>query len=326
MLNYIIRRLLYALPLILGVNLITFVLFFGVTSPEQMARQILGDRNRNQEQVDRWLRERGYDKPRLWNSQASGIGKVTDTIFFKKNVSLMWFDLGNSDRDRSSIGDEVRRRMVPSLMVAVPLFLGALCASIIMAMFVARHRNTYLDMWALLLCVVMMSISELFYIIGGQYLVATQLHLFPISGWGEGLHSFRFTAMPFLIGICARLGMDVRFYRTVFLEEINRDYVRTARSKGLGENRILFTHVLSNALVPILTGVILALPFLFLGSLLLENFFMIPGLGSYTLDAIEAKDFAVVRAMVFLSSLLYIGGTLLTDISYTIVDPRIRLE
>jgi peptide/nickel transport system permease protein len=326
MLNYIIRRLLYAVPIVIGVNLITFGLFFGVTSTDQMARQILGDKHRKQEQIDQWKEERGYDKPPWWNSQASGFGKVTDTIFFQKNVSLMWFDLGLSDRDRSSIGDEVRRRMVPSLMVAVPLFLGALFASIIMAMFVARHRNTYLDLMALVLCVVMMSVSELFYIIGGQYLVAKQWHLFPISGWGVGLDSLRFTTMPFLIGICARLGMDVRFFRTVFLEEVNRDYVRTARSKGLSENRILFTHVLSNAMMPILTSVVLTLPFLFLGSLLLENFFMIPGLGSYTIDAIEAKDFAVVRAMVFISSLLYIGGTLLTDISYTLVDPRIRLE
>lgn len=326
MLRYIIRRVLYAIPIILGVNLITFVLFFGVTSPDQMARQILGDRNTTQEDIETWKRERGYDKPRLWNSEASGIGHVTDTIFFKKTVALLWFDFGVSDQNQRSIGREIHRRMGPSLMIAIPMFLGALLASLVLSMLVAHYRGTYLDVVALFICVVLMSISELFYIIGGQYLAGKELRLFPISGWGVGIASFKFTTMPFLIGVMVRLGFDVRFYRAVFLEEINKDYVRTARSKGLGENSVLFGHVLKNAMIPILTGVVMILPFLFLGNLLLENFFMIPGLGSYTIEAIEGKDFAVVRAMVFLGALLYVIGTLLTDISYTLVDPRMRLQ
>ena len=124
----------------------------------------------------------------------------------------------------------------------------------------------------------------------------------------------------------ARLGAEARFYRSLFLEEIGKDYVRTARAKGLGEHIILFRHVLRNALLPILTGTVSALPLLFMGSLIAESFFGIPGLGSYTLDAINAQDFAIVRAMVFLGSALYVVGLILADVSYTLADPRVRFD
>ena len=120
--------------------------------------------------------------------------------------------------------------------------------------------------------------------------------------------------------------MNTRWYRTIFLEEVNRDYVRTARAKGLSELSVLFGHVLKNAMIPILTGVVVVIPMLFMGSLLTESFFGIPGLGSYTIDAIAAQDFSVVRAMVFIGSLLYILGLMLTDLSYVLVDPRVRLS
>ena len=129
-----------------------------------------------------------------------------------------------------------------------------------------------------------------------------------------------------IIGVIGGLGSGTRWYRTIFLEEINKDYVRTARAKGLSELLVLFKHVLKNAMIPILTGVVVVIPLLFMGSLIMESFFGIPGLGSYTIDAIRSQDFAIVRAMVFLGSVLYIIGLLLTDISYTVVDPRIRLE
>jgi peptide/nickel transport system permease protein len=129
-----------------------------------------------------------------------------------------------------------------------------------------------------------------------------------------------------LIGVLAGIGSSVRWYRTIFLEEMSRDHVRTARAKGLSELRVLFRHVLHNAMIPILTGVVVVIPMLFMGSLLMESFFAIPGLGSYTIDAINAQDFAVVRAMVFIGSVLYIVGLILTDLSYTLVDPRVRLE
>ena len=172
----------------------------------------------------------------------------------------------------------------------------------------------------------MMSVSGLFYIIGGQYLLAKILKLVPISGYEAGWSLVKFLILPVLIGVIGGLGSGARWYRTLFLEEINKDYVKTALSKGFSEIYVLFKHVLKNALLPILTGIVVLLPLLFLGSLLTESFFGIPGLGSYTIDAIEQQDFAIVRAMVFLGSVLYIAGLILTDISYTMVDPRVKLN
>jgi peptide/nickel transport system permease protein len=171
-----------------------------------------------------------------------------------------------------------------------------------------------------------MSISSLFYIIAGQFLISKLWHLVPISGYGYGMDAVKFLMLPVIIGVISGAGANTRWYRTIFLEEMSRDYVRTARAKGLSESIVLFAHVLKNALIPILTGTVVVIPLLFLGSLIAESFFGIPGLGSYTIDAINSQDFAVVRAMVFLGSLLYIVGLILTDISYTLVDPRIRLE
>ena len=148
----------------------------------------------------------------------------------------------------------------------------------------------------------------------------------PISGFASGLDAWKFLILPVVIGVVAGIGSSTRWYRTIFLEEIGKDYVRTARAKGLSEITVLFRHVLRNAMIPILTGVVVVIPMLFMGSLLTESFFGIPGLGSYTIDAIQAQDFAVVRAMVFIGSVLYIVGLILTDISYTFVDPRVRFE
>jgi len=187
-------------------------------------------------------------------------------------------------------------------------------------------RHTYVDFQGVVLCVVMMSISSLFYIISGQFLLGKLLRLVPISGFDAGVNSIKFLVLPVIIGVIYGIGGSTRLYRTIFLEEIERDYVKTARAKGLSETRVLFHHVLKNGLIPILTSSVAIIPLLFMGSLIMESFFAIPGLGSYTIDAIRNEDFAIVRAMVFLGSFLYIVGLLLTDISYTLVDPRIRLE
>ncbi len=165
----------------------------------------------------------------------------------------------------------------------------------------------------------------MFYIIGGQFLLAKLLRLMPISGFEPGLDAFKFLLLPVIIGVASGIGSGSRWYRTFFLEEAGKDYIRTARAKGLAESLVLFRHILRNALVPIVTGVVVILPLLFMGSLLLESFFAIPGLGSYTIDAIRNQDFAIVRAMVFLGTVLYIIGLILVDISYTLVDPRVRL-
>jgi len=324
-LAYIVRRLLYAIPILIGVNLITFALFFVVNTPDDMARMQLGVKRVTPEAIEKWKVERGYNKPLLINTAASGLATVTDTVFFQKSARMFVGDFGRAE-DGRDIAREISARMVPSLAIALPTFILGLLVTITFALTLAFFRASAFDFWGVVLCVAMMSISGLFYIIGGQYLISKVWRLVPISGFGDGLDAWRFLVLPVLIGVVSGIGASARWYRTIFLEEVSKDYVRTARAKGLPETVVFFRHVLRNALIPILTGVVVVIPLLFMGSLLTESFFGIPGLGSYTIDAINAQDFAVVRSMVFIGSLLYIIGLILTDISYTLVDPRIRFE
>ena len=325
MLAYLLRRLLYAIPILVGVNLLTFALFFVVNTPDDMARMQLGVKRVTAEAIGKWKAERGYDKPLFVNTRATGAGVLTDTIFFAKSARMFAGDFGRAE-DGRDITREIRLRMGPSLAIALPTFVLGLFAAVSCALLLALFRATRLDFWGVVLCVAMMSISGLFYIIGGQYLVSKVWRLVPISGFGGGLDAWKFLILPVAIGVVSGIGASTRWYRTIFLEEIGKDYVRTARAKGLSELAVLFRHVLKNALIPILTGVVAVIPLLFMGSLLTESFFGVPGLGSYTIDAIQAQDFAVVRSMVFIGSVLYIVGLILTDISYTLVDPRIRLD
>jgi peptide/nickel transport system permease protein len=325
MLNYIIRRLFYAIPILIGVNLITFTLFFVVNTPDDMARMQLGIKRVTPEAIARWKQERGYDKPLMFNNAEQGVDKLTRTVFFEKSIAMFAFRFGRAD-DGRDIAHEIKKRMMPSLSIALPVFVLGLGVYIVFALTMVFFRATYVDFWGVVLCVALMSISSLFYIIGGQFLISKLWHLVPISGYGYGIDATKFLILPVIIGVVSGAGGNTRWYRTIFLEEMSKDYVRTARAKGLSENVVLFGHVLRNALIPILTGTVVVIPLLFLGSLIAESFFGIPGLGSYTIDAINSQDFAVVRAMVFLGSLLYIVGLILTDISYTLVDPRIRLE
>jgi len=325
MMAYIIRRFLYAIPILIGVNVITFLLFFVVNTPDDMARMHLGQKRVTVEAVEKWKHERGYDKPVLWNSEADGMNKLTETIFYQKSMRLFLFDFGRSDSGRN-INYDISQRMWPSLSITLPgLFLG-LFAYITFGLTLSFFRASYLDIWGVVICVMMMSISSLFYIIWGQVVIGKLLHLVPISGYDTGLNSIKFIVLPILLGLIGGIGASTRWYRTIFLEEMGKEYVRTARAKGLSEQMVMYRHVLRNGLIPILTGVVVILPLLFMGSLITESFFSIPGLGSYTIDAISSQDFAIVRSMVFLGSVLYIVGLLLTDISYTLVDPRVRLQ
>ncbi len=321
--NYILRRCLYALPILFGVNVITFVLFFIVNSPDDMARFQLGERRVTPVAVENWKQQRGYDRPLFWNANARGLARVSDTIFFRSSRQLFTFDFGQSDAGRD-IGFDIKQRMGPSLAIAVPVTVVALLLCISIALIVAVLQATYIDTWALMACVAMMSISTLFYIIGGQYVIGKLLKLVPISGYDDGLAALKFLLLPIGIGVLGRMGSEVRWYRTIFLEEIGKEYVRAARAKGISEVRVLLGHVLRNALIPIVTNVVALLPLLFLGSLITEAFFAIPGLGSYTIDAIQGQDFAIVRTIVFLGSCLYIVGLLATDLAYTVVDPNVR--
>ena len=324
MFAYVIRRLLYAVPIVLGVVLITFVLFFVANSPEDMARQTLGEQA-DRETIATWIEAHGYDLPMFYNPKADGLNRLTSTLLYQKCFRVLAFDLGRSDSSDRDIAGEIRRRMGPSLAIAVPTFLLSLTLNITLSLIIAFCRGSYLDRWGTVACVLLMSISSLFYIIGGQFFFAKWLRLFPISGFDWGASMGKFVFLPVLIGVVGGIGGAVRFYRTVMLEEAGRDYVRTARAKGLGEGTIMFRHVLKNAMIPILTSAVMTIPRLFLGSLIMESFFSIPGLGSMTIAAIQGNDYSVIRSMTYIGSLLYLLGLLLTDISYTLVDPRISL-
>ena len=325
MFAYIVRRLFYAIPILIGINVLTFTLFFVVNSPDDMARSQLGDKYVTQEAVDNWKRENGYDKPLFYNIEAEFPDSLMQTIFYRKSLRLFAFDFGRSESGRDITGD-VSHRMWPSLALALPTFIVGIWVNICVALMVVMFHATRLDRWAVFVFVMLMSISYLFYIIGGQYMIAKLWRLVPISGFNAGPLAWKFLILPVLVGVVAGIGAGARWYRTLFLEEANQDYVRTARAKGLSEVAILFRHILPNALIPILTGVVVLIPSLFMGSLVMESFFGIPGLGSYMLEAIRSQDFAIVRAMVFIGSILYIFGLLLTDISYTWADPRVRLS
>lgn len=325
MIKYLLRRIVYAVPILFGINLMTFALFFMVNSPDDIARMHLGNKHVEQKAIDDWKSVHGYDLPLFYNPKQTGFDQFIDTLFCQKSLMLFTFNFGVSDAGRD-ISHDITYRMWPSLAIALPTLFLAVLINIFFAMAMAFFRTTYLDLSGVVICIILMSISSLFYIIGGQYVFGKILKLFPISGYDGGLDALKFIFLPVLVAVLGQLGAGARWYRTLVLEEIHKDYVKTARAKGLSEQRVLFKHVLKNAMLPILTGIVVIIPTLFMGSLVLESFFGVPGLGSYIIDAIQQQDFAIVRAMVFLGSVLYIIGLVLTDFSYLLVDPRVRLS
>jgi peptide/nickel transport system permease protein len=317
---YVIRRLIYGVGVVLGVLFLLFVLFFTVTEPDDIARRALGEKA-PPEVIENWKMNHGYDRP-LWPWQ-----DWDDNLLFDHYRRMLTFDFGLSDADDSPIIDRVRAGVGPSLTLTVPLLFLGLFASIPLSLLVAFFRETYIDRMGVFICVLAMSVSMLLYIIGAQFVIGKLLRWYPIAGFDpDPAMIARFLALPIIVGLISGIGADVRFYRTVFIEESSRDFVRTARAKGASEARIMAFHVLRNSLIPILTRVVLAIPFLFTGSILLESFFGIPGLGSITVDAINGNDFATLRTMVFVGSLLFIFGQIATDLSYGFVDPRVRFE
>lgn len=232
------------------------------------------------------------------------------------------FDFGVSSETNQRIFTMIRDGILPSLALAVPMFLVGLAAAIVLSLICAYLRNTLIDRTLLVLSVILLSVNYLVWIILGQYIFAYRLHWFPI--WG--FESWRYLVLPALIGIVSGLGSSLRFYRTVMLDEMYRDYVRTAFAKGVSKPGVLFKHVLKNAMIPILTSVVMAIPFLYTGNLLLETFFGIPGLGSMSINAINSSDFDVIKAIVFVAAMIYVVANLLTDICYAAVDPRVRLQ
>ncbi len=326
MIAFTVRRVFYGLLILLGVNLATFFLFFTVNTPDDMARLNIGGKRVTPQLIEKWKVERGYNKPLYVNDARQGSDKLTDTIFWDRSVSLFQLKFGRADSESAGdIGHEVSQRMWISMQLALPIFILQVVASTAFALLLVMFRNTRLDLWGVILCVLMLSISSLFYIIVGQFIFSRVLKLVPISGYAPGLDVVRFLVLPVILSAIARLGTEARLYRAMFLEEIGKDYVRTARAKGLSETVVMFRHVLRNALIPIITSAGGYLPYVFMGSLVFETFFGIPGLGAYVIEAIGKQDFAIVRTMVFVGSLLYVATYILIDMAYTWVDPRVRL-
>jgi peptide/nickel transport system permease protein len=309
--QYVIRRLLYGIPILLGVCLIIFVLFNLVGGDPT---QIMLGKHATAKQMMELKRELGLD--RVWYLQYFDIVK-----------SAFTFDFGRSWSTKQEIIEMIKSGAVPSLTVSIPAFVISTLLSIILALLVAFYRGSKFDKIVIVFCVSMMSVPSLAYILFGQKILAYDLGLFEISGYESGFPNFvPYVLLPITIWILVSVGPDIRFYRTIVLDEVYQDYVRTARAKGLTEKAILFKHVLKNAMIPIITFVVIQIPFLILGALLLESFFGIPGLGGITLQAIDASDFPVIKAMTILMSVAYILFSVITDVLYTVVDPRVRLK
>ena len=309
---YIIRRLLYTIPIVFGVLLLTFVLFSLVGG--DISIEIAG-RGATAETIEEIREEYGLNKPLFlsWDSQ-----------FINHFKNALTFDFGRA-RDRELIIDKIKRGVGPSLALTVPMFFGVVIISVSLSLVIAFVHGSVWDVSAVVICVGGMSIPYLSFILFGQYFLAYKWGFFPVF-FSPDLTMAQNVALPVLIGTAAGLGGNIRFYRTVMLDEMRSDYVRTAFAKGLTTRRVLFKHVLKNAMIPIITRVVLAIPFLFLGSLLLERFFGIPGLGYLMVEAIGSRDYFVISAMTYISAILFVVFNLITDICYSLADPRVSLE
>lgn len=312
MTTYIIRRLLYTIPIVFGVLLLTFVLFTLVGG--DVSIEIAG-KNATPETIEEIREEYGLNKPLFlsWDSQ-----------FVNHFKSALTFDFGRA-RDREPVTAKIKRGVGPSLALMVPMFFGIVIISVSLSLVVAFVRGTVWDVLTVVICVAGMSVPYLSFILFGQYFFAYKWGLFPVF-FSPDLSTVQYVALPVLIGIVTGLGSNLRFYRTVMLDEMRSDYVRTAFAKGLTARRVLFKHVLKNAMIPIITRVVLAIPFLFLGSLLLERFFGIPGLGYLMIEAIGSRDYFVINAMTYISAILFVVFNVITDICYAWVDPRVSFE
>jgi peptide/nickel transport system permease protein len=312
MLAYIVRRLLYAIPILFGVVLITFLLFHMVMSPQEAARHALGDKA-SQKARDEWIKAEGRDKP-------------MHEQFGTHIKRLVTFDFKPSNITKRSMGETFREGVGPSLCVTIPGFFVGVLAALALALYQVFVRNSAADRTITLLCVMMMSIPAMVYIIFGQAVIALGLNWFPVSGFEGGWGILKFLILPVAIMAIINLGHNGRLYRAVFLEEIAQDYVRTAHAKGVPAPRVLGRHVLKNGLIALITLIVGQLPKLIMGSLLIESFFSIPGIGNVLFTAIRTSDDPVVLASVYLGAIFYLIALILTDILYAIADPRIRLS
>jgi len=319
MLNYLIRRLLYMVPILFGVMALTFFLFNVVNTPTQMAYRIRGPKASPQD-ISNWLQNHGY-------LDAQGKEASMGTLYFRSMKRFATFNLGTSFATDEPVSAMIRRGMLPSLCITLPAFLLGLFLAVSASLLLVFVRDSPIDRWGTVLCVAGMSIPITVYVIFGQWMAANWFHYFPVFGFNfEDFSTIRFIALPVAIMVLSGMGADVRMYRAIFLEEARADYIRTAQAKGASHARVLLVHMLKNGAIALITLVVAALPFLIMGTLVLESFFGIPGLGGLMVNAIQTSDFGVIQAYVYLGSLLYLFGLLLTDVCYAIADPRIRLQ
>ena len=324
MLKYVLKRLAETIPTTIGILLLTFILFNVVGgSPAEV---VLG-KNATAEAIAAFNHKWGYDKPLLIGKCERFEGfetfeKLMDSQFFNFVGGVCKGDFGYSIENQEPVVDVLKRGVGPSLSLTVPILVGGVIVALMMATLSAAMRGSWVDRSVLVLSAVLMSVNYVVWVLAGQFFLSYKAGLFPIWGYANVFY----LALPVLIGIVSSLGADVRFFRTTILDEVYKPYVLTARAKGLSGFTIMTRHVLRNALIPIVTYVSLSIPYLFTGSLLLESFFGIPGLGSVSINAIHSADMAVVRAVVVLGSLLYQFVNLLTDVLYSVLDPRIRIS
>ena len=316
MFKYVLKRLWETVPTTVGILLLTFALFNVVGgSPAEV---ILG-KNASRESIAAFNRKWGYDKPLLLGDRSNG--GLFDSQFFHFVGDLCKGDFGYSLENQEPVLDVLKRGVGPSLSLTVPILLGGVVVGLMLAMLSAACRGGWVDKTVLVGSAALMSVNYVIWVLAGQFFLSYKAGLFPVWGYVNALY----LVLPVTIGIVSSLGTDVRFFRTVILDEIYKPYVLTARAKGLSGGVILFRHVLRNALIPIVTYVSLSIPYLFTGSLLLESFFGIPGLGSVSINAIHSSDMADVRTVVILGALLYQFVTLATDLLYAALDPRVRM-
>lgn len=305
--SYLVRRLLYAVPILFGVSLVVFSLFNLVGGDP--ATLLLG-KHATAERVAMVRAELGLDRPLY-------------VQFGEYLRQVVTFDFGKSYTTREDIREKISNGIWPTLWLSVPAFLITAILSLLIALVVSYYRGRWIDRVSVVFFVLLMSLPGLAYILFGQYILAAKNGWFPISGYGSSLQEkVYYLSLPVLISVFLNLGGDIRFFRNSIIEEVNQDYVRTARAKGLSEHLVYLKHVLKNSMIPVITYVVIQIPYLVLGSLLLESFFSIPGIGGMTVEAVNNSDFPVLKAMTTVISMLYILTTILTDVLYRLVDPR----
>lgn len=306
MLKYALRRLWQTVPTTLGILLLAFVLFNVVGGSP--AETLLG-KNATAEAIAAFNAKWGYDRP-------------LPVQFVRYLGDLCRGDLGFSIEHQEPVLNVLARGVGPSLSLTVPILVIGVVVALVLALAAAARRGRALDHAVLFGSTALMSVNYVVWVLAGQFFLAYKAGLFPVWGYESAYN----LVLPVFIGVVSSLGADVRFFRAAVLDEIYRPYVLAARAKGLPGRVILFRHVLRNALVPIVTYVSLSIPHLFTGSLLLESFFGIPGLGAVAINAIHSSDMAVVRAVVVIGALLYQFVNLATDLFYAALDPRVTLS